>query len=563
MARKSRKNLPAVENKAGTEIRKAVPFQAGLYARLSYESSANRERGTIETQMELMKDYVDGMEDIVVKETYFDTSFTGTTFERPGFDCMMQDIRSGVINCVIVKDLSRLGRNYVEAGTYIERVFPFLNVRFISINDDFDSFRKGTDLTMPLKNIVNEYYAKDISRKVTSALNAARAEGKFVIRMAPYGYFKAAEDKQKLVVDPETAGHVKRIFQMFLEGKGYRAIADILNGEGIPCPDRYRRERGLPASMHQDSKVWTGIVVKRILSNEYYTGDSVHRKSSGKLFEGDGQGMEEVYVVRNTHEAIISRKDFDEVQRMKSKKAQEYNEKRAEGRKQTAGKNKFKRKIVCSDCGKTMYLFRAETQKGIYYFYSCGSHNRSRAVCPYSHKIMQEDVEAAVFGAIRSHMFLCTDTVKLVRKLNASTERMEQYNVMSRRADRIREKIRQAIEKKAGLYADFADKLIDGEEYFALSGRYAEEAETLTAELDKLLIEQKRYARDFHIDEDWEKTIHTYLAKRKLTQEMVDTFVSQVKVDKDGCCEVKLAYDDMLKELLETAVGKETVQDEG
>ena len=269
MARKSRKKLNGAVLGNGTtgKVGKAVLFRAGLYARLSYESGVNRERGTIETQMELMKGFVESTEDIVVQETYSDASFTGTTFERPGFERMMGDIRDGKINCVIVKDLSRLGRNYVEAGNYIERVFPFLDVRFISVNDGFDSFQSGTDLSMPLKNIVNEYYAKDISRKVTSALNTARAEGKFVIKLAPYGYLKSPEDKQSLVVDADTAGIVKRIFRLFLEGNGYGKIAGILNGEGIPCPEVYRKSKGLPVTGHKGCVEWTGIVVKRLLSN--------------------------------------------------------------------------------------------------------------------------------------------------------------------------------------------------------------------------------------------------------------------------------------------------------
>ncbi len=568
MARKSRKNLNLAVPGNGVAVKadKAVLFRAGLYARLSYESGVNRERGTIETQMELMRGYVEAAEDIVAQETYFDASFTGTTFERPGFERMMQDIRDGKINCVIVKDLSRLGRNYVEAGNYIERVFPFLDVRFISVNDGFDSFHSGADLSMPLKNIVNEYYAKDISRKVTSALNTARAEGKFVIKLAPYGYQKSPEDKQRLVVDPETAGIVKRIFRLFLERNGYGKIAGILNGEGIPCPEVYRKSKGLPVTGHKGCVEWTGIVVKRLLSNEYYTGDSVHGKSGGKLFAGSASGRAEDsgrYVVRDTHAALVSREDFDRVQAMKAEQVRVYNGKRKDSRNRAAGKNKFKKKIVCSDCGKTMYLFKTESQKEEKYFYGCSSHNRSRKICPYRHKAMLEDLEAAVFGVIRSHMEACLDTERLIRKMNAGADGMEQYRVMTVQADRIRGRIQQAARKKAGLYADFAERLIDGEEYAALSARYTQEAEGLSAELEKLLKEREKYAKDYHIEEGWEKTVHEYLGKKELTQGMVDAFVTKVSVDRDGNCEVTLVYDDMLKELLETRRGREADVHEG
>ena len=225
MARKSRKNVMLQENTALPDKEKKVLFKAGLYARLSHEKEENIERGTIETQMELMKNYVKDHEDIVIEEEYYDASFTGTNFERPDFQRMLEDAKTGRINCIIVKDLSRLGRNYVEMGNYIERVFPFLNVRFIAVTDDFDSFRPGTDLMMPLKNIVNEFYAKDISKKVSTAHRRKWTTDEYMCGFAPYGYLKSKTEKNRIVVDEATAGNVRLIYKLFLEGKGYTPIA--------------------------------------------------------------------------------------------------------------------------------------------------------------------------------------------------------------------------------------------------------------------------------------------------------------------------------------------------
>ena len=199
MARKSRKNVMLQENTALPDKEKKVLFKAGLYARLSHEKEENIERGTIETQMELMKNYVKDHEDIVIEEEYYDASFTGTNFERPDFQRMLEDAKTGRINCIIVKDLSRLGRNYVEMGNYIERVFPFLNVRFIAVTDDFDSFRPGTDLMMPLKNIVNEFYAKDISKKVSTAHRRKWTTDEYMCGFAPYGYLKSKLTREEYV----------------------------------------------------------------------------------------------------------------------------------------------------------------------------------------------------------------------------------------------------------------------------------------------------------------------------------------------------------------------------
>ena len=220
MARKSRKNMMPLEATALPDKEKKVLFKAGLYARLSHETEENIERGTIETQMELMKNYVKDHEDIVIEEEYYDASFTGTNFERPDFKRMLEDAKTGRINCIIVKDLSRLGRNYVEMGNYIERVFPFLNVRFIAVTDDFDSFRPGTDLMMPLKNIVNEFYAKDISKKVSTAHRRKWTTDEYMCGFAPYGYLKSKTEKNRIVVDEATAGNVRLIYKLFLEGKG-------------------------------------------------------------------------------------------------------------------------------------------------------------------------------------------------------------------------------------------------------------------------------------------------------------------------------------------------------
>ena len=283
MARKSRKNMMLQENTALPDKEKKVLFKAGLYARLSHEKEENIERGTIETQMELMKNYVKDHEDIVIEEEYYDASFTGTNFERPDFKRMLEDAKTGRINCIIVKDLSRLGRNYVEMGNYIERVFPFLNVRFIAVTDDFDSFRPGTDLMMPLKNIVNEFYAKDISKKVSTAHRRKWTTDEYMCGFAPYGYLKSKTEKNRIVVDEATAGNVRLIYKLFLEGKGYTSIAKYLNEQGIMSPLMYLKSLGYQQNVKTNG-VWTKTTVKSILTNQAYIGSAVHGKVNTIIF---------------------------------------------------------------------------------------------------------------------------------------------------------------------------------------------------------------------------------------------------------------------------------------
>ena len=253
------------------------------------EANANRYtfvwRGSInyhlavETQVELMKNFVADTEDISVAEVYRDSDYSGTNFDRPGFVQMMEDIKHGKINCVIVKDLSRLGRNYVETSNYIERVFPFFHVRFLAVTDDFDSFREGVDLTVPLKNIINEFYSKDLAKKSSSAKKALWKKGKFTSAWEPYGYRKSEEDHHQLIVDEEAAEHLKSIFSMYMDGRNYSDIARQLNKDGVLSPTLQRKfyktgEKPLP-----ESKPWNNYEVKRVLQDVHCTGDSVFGKS--------------------------------------------------------------------------------------------------------------------------------------------------------------------------------------------------------------------------------------------------------------------------------------------
>ena len=295
MARKSRKNMPvAVAEPTDNLTAKAVlsmdkeakPYQVGIYARLSFESEANKERDTVDTQIAYIREFINSQDDMVEVEVYADISVTGTTFERPEFDRMIQDIRAGRINTVITRDLSRLGRNYVEAGNYIERVFPFLDVRYIAITDDFDTARPGTDLSVPLKNIVNEYYSKDLSKKVETGKHSIWAQGGFSEGTPPYGYYRATDGSRKLLIDEEVSDNVVRIFNMFLDGEGYGSIAKTMQSEGILSPPKYRFYKAGKTEFAEKAREWHYSHVKEILQGEYYIGNIVHGKQRKALDTG-------------------------------------------------------------------------------------------------------------------------------------------------------------------------------------------------------------------------------------------------------------------------------------
>lgn len=268
--------------------------------------------------------------DLHLYKMYVDNGFSGTSFQRPAFDEMMADIRLGLVNCVVVKDLSRLGRNYLETGNYIEQVFPFLQVRFIAITEGYDSICPAFTneaLIIPLKNIINEAYAKDISAKVSSAIATRKKQGKFISKFPVYGYLKDPNDKNHLVIDPDTAPIVHRTFQSLLDGTTMGFIAKELNQDDIPCPAKYYALKGISNEKKYLNSVWDRNSVKRILTNRMYLGCIVYGKSVHSFARGIRQDQipeEQWQVVEGTHEPLITAETYHRVQAILTERAQRF-----------------------------------------------------------------------------------------------------------------------------------------------------------------------------------------------------------------------------------------------
>ena len=253
-------------------------WKPALYIRLSREDGDREESNSIASQRELLTEFVDTQTDMTAPRLYTDDGCTGTDFDRPDFQRMLVDLRAGLVNCVIVKDLSRFGRNYVGVGEYLEHVFPLLNVRFISVSDNVDSYldpRSVNNLVVPFKNILNDEYARDISNKVRASLDLKRRQGKFIGSFASYGYRKDPSDHSRLLIDEPAAAVVRDIFNWFIGGTSVLGIAKRLNEQGVPNPSAYKRQQGMnyrhPTSDRLDD-LWPDSSVRRILRNPLYTG---------------------------------------------------------------------------------------------------------------------------------------------------------------------------------------------------------------------------------------------------------------------------------------------------
>lgn len=298
-------------------------YLCASYSRLSQDDGDKEESNSIVNQKALIRDFMSEYPELQLVEEYADDGFSGVNFERPDFKRMMQDVKSQRINCIIVKDLSRFGRNYIETGKYLEQVFPFLGVRFIAINDSIDTSRAQSDaeqFILPFKNLFNDSYCKDISTKVRSQLAIKRKNGDFVGSFASYGYVKDPGNHNQLIIDPEAAEVVRSIFTWKIQGLSAERISDKLNSLGVLCPMEYKRLHGMKVSTNfrtNDKAKWSPVSVLRILKNELYVGVTTQGKTttpSYKIKRLVEKPESEWDRVEGTHEAIISQDVFDAVQ---------------------------------------------------------------------------------------------------------------------------------------------------------------------------------------------------------------------------------------------------------
>ena len=390
-----------------------------------------------------------------------------------------------------------------------------MKIKKVDDTDGFDSLVNGVDMIAQLKNVINEQYAKDISRKIITANKANWEKGKYLAGTTPYGYVKGGSDGHQLIIDETSAEVVRRIFQMYLDGTTISKIATKLNEEAVASPQYYRILSGqIKNSKKEVSSKWNFSSVKRVLENQYYAGDSVHGKDRKSLFEGIERHTvpkEEWIIIEDTHEAIIEKETFYQVQRMMENHRKDFMDNRKVG--SVTRFNLFKGKIKCPDCGKYMVLVPNYKDK---FKYVCSSYSRFGIDVCGNHAIEKSDLDDKVFTVIKSHMKSCLDTVAVLKELNARKDGMDMYQMYSREISKCRKELNAMIQKKAELFEDYREGLINEEEYVTLSGKYGQTEDSLRQSIDAMGEHQARYAKEFKIDADWEKVIEEFISKNSL-----------------------------------------------
>lgn len=539
VSRKKNRNIPEVC---------AKKFQVGIYVRLSVEDERKKENHSIETQKQLVIQYVEQMEDAEIYQIYEDVNFTGTNFKRPSFENMIEDAKKKKINCIVVKDLSRFGRNYLEAGQYMEYVFPFLNIRFISINDRYDSLKSNNvdGLILPIKNLMNEVYAKDISKKVRSQYQIKREKGDFCGGFAPYGYIKVGN---KLVVDEEVSWVVKQIFEWFADGLGDMSIAKKLNAMDLFPPKRYHYEKGIIKSDKNASLIhWHKSIVKRILSNEVYTGDIVGGKHIKSYFSlTDKEKNESIVCSKSTHEAIITHELFEKVQKMRAIKREYYESNLNKERSKQSSPNILKGLVYCKDCGVLMSRHK-EVKAGqkLEYRYLCKTYETISALECTRKYLLEEKLVQVVWIAIQNQIAIFTDIEPIIKRLAKSrktvrTNKTQELYKLQKRLDEL-----QVV--ASSLYGDYVDRIISDKEYLSLKQQCFEETESLNLKIDALF--QKQLGTLPEVSNDWYSTMLQFKTSNELGVELLNALVEKIEVDSVENIIITFKYEDALKELL-------------
>ena len=543
-------------NRKNTLQSEPVAFRAIGYCRLSKEHGALGVSDSIANQRKLIRAYVEKQPDMELVGEFFDDGYTGTNYDRPGFRSVLEAVERGRANCVIVKDLSRLGREYVETGKYLEQTFPELGVRFIAINDDVDSAGRssGDDIIIPIKNIMNESYCRELSKKLRAQFRIQRSRGEFLGAFACFGYRKDPDDRHKLVVDGYAAEVVRSIFSLKLRGFSHDRIARFLNDEKVLPPAEYKRSTGLRYQSGFEgarSSGWTAVAVGRILKNPVYIGTLVQGRrgtANYKLREMRWRDESDWVVVEHNHPAIIEPAVFEIVQQQLSRDTR--TPPGCDTVLPLAGV------LFCPDCGAPMQRRGVNRAGRRYHYYVCSTYKKGLGC--RSHSIGQAKLEGAVLHALLAQIEVLAELDRLAGDMSGgplAEARARRIDTMLARRE---EELERCENFRAKLYEALSEGLIDRDEYGAMRRRYSEQIDAARESIDAL---QRRRAEQLSPAGEGRSRLDTLLKYRgagELTREAVVMFIDRVYVCDGGRIRIDFNFRDELdacRELLSGEAG--------
>ncbi len=528
-------------------------YHAAIYVRLSKEdgdvaSAAKAESNSISNQKNLIKDFLKDKDDIIVVSERVDDGYSGSNFERPGFQMMMEDIKRGTVDCVIVKDLSRFGREYIDSGKYIERLFPALGVRFIAVNDHIDSKNESDrdDIVVPFKNLMNDAYCRDISIKIRSHLEVKRKNGEYIGAFTPYGYKKDENDRNRLVPDLYAAGIVKDIFRMKLHGMSQTAIADRLNGQGILSPMEYKHSLGIRIQdnfkTHEQAE-WSSMSVRRILENEVYIGTLVqgrHSTPNHKIKKIVDKPEEEWIRIEDNHEPVISKREFSIVQRLL-------------GMDTRTSPNEDEVYVlsglaVCADCGAPMIKRNVPAGGKVYSYYIC-SKNAATKECG-THRIPKDRLERLVLDVLQTHIANVLDAGRILEYINTVPFQELEIKELERQKEAKEQEVQRCRELRDMLYEDLKDGIVSKEDYAELYEGYNSRRKKAEEAVRKIS-HAVRDVLDAKTDKyEWLRYFKEYRNISELSRTAAVELIDRVKVYDKNHIEIDFSFNDCFQSAL-------------
>lgn len=555
MARTKRKVNP-IRPETATSVPAEKIYRTAGYVRLSVEDGGRPGADTLESQKRLITTYIENTPSLTLAGLWCDNGHTGTDFERPEFEKLMGHVRHGEIDCIVVKDLSRFGRNYKETGNYLERIFPFLNVRFIAINDNFDTLtaeRNEYGFIVPLKNLMNETYSRDISQKISSAIASKEKRGEFIGVWAPYGYKKSEADRHHLEVNENTAPVVREIFELRLTGMGYTGIVRKLNERSVLSPSAYLYHVGLSRNEKYRDTLWTPWNVKEILQNEVYLGHLVQGKRTQQSYK---QARKERYapsdewrITKNAHEAIIDEQTFRSAQELTKERSEAYFTS-LENSGGVKTPNMFRRLVYCADCGKALSRRQVysnwQDKKVYYYSYICLTALNKPSAC--SQKNLKERELLEVVGtAIHRHIDAVTDLEKRVKAL-WEAELADRKHMLESQISAAERELTRSQALYDGLYQSLVDGIVTRQEYTAMKENYRTLCDECAEHLDTLKRQRKELERYSPVNPMFAE-IRKFQSIEGLSEELIHALIARIEVSDNSELHIIFNYQDEFEAL--------------
>ena len=551
MARTSKKTEQELSAKQTLAVTEPV-WKAGIYARLSVDSS-DRKNESIDTQLEIAKEYIRQAKGMELVGCYTDLGKTGTNFKREGFARMMADVRQRRINCVVVKDFSRFGRNYIETGNYIEKIFPFLNVRFIAVTDGYDSEQGMGDslqLSMNLKNIVNELYAKDIAQKVRTVKRLEQEKGSYTGGVPPYGYrVERLGDRKALFPDAATKHIVVKIFEMYANGHTRREIAEELYQGRVQRPSVYYATKEVYGKEGEALQQWSYDTIKNILTNPVYVGTLLQARTCGKLYRGRKRHAvdeeEDISVVEHTHEPLIPEGLFYRVSE-RFETQSKYSNQNGFSKKIPQGEDMFKDLVYCGSCGHRMarnssIKTLASGDRVRRYYYACPNHRKIDGSGCNGQGISLGMLES-LLKAVLEKEFACS-------KLRTEDYCRETMREAGKQKAAIRKKISESMQKQEELalagskrYLFYHKGELSREVFLEEKAKMAKELEALQRQGAELQQQEERVGREAEKRNQLLKRLLNWGDDAKLDRELAGCLIKQINVYPNHQVEIIFHY---------------------